>query len=381
MQKISIIITTKNSQQKIRACLEPILKQTYPMTEVLLLDGGSKDDTWNIALEYQKKVNHLVVHQIKQASKATLRNEGIKLATGEYVMFLEPEDILNIYAIEMLAKDLEDFDLILGGYKHPFYTVFFENKTYDFSNPKDFIAHEHQFFLSTKLTGALIRKSIAESISFKDIKLSALNYRFELSFHLNKVKTIYQLLLETKEYYSLFTTRRYWEKQESFWFYTKHYLTTYQHSYTKKQKSLDIPAKELVLSRMFDYIFWEFISYQARKTTVEALSMELYRILEDSTFKEYTTKYGSKGISFIPSSEDMKLANCILFANTIAYDIPEYVTSNPNCDIMNLFYLLFTKIFYRQVGMLNPTLYLDSFRDQLNLNEWEEAKFINGLDL
>ena len=105
---ISIIVPIYNSENYIKKCLDSILAQTYSNLEVILIDDGSTDNSYNICKDYQKKDNRIVLLQQKNAGVSRARNHGLEVAKGEYIGFVDSDDLLdeNWYVILDLIKNL-----------------------------------------------------------------------------------------------------------------------------------------------------------------------------------------------------------------------------------------------------------------------------------
>ena len=88
---VSVITATLNSSKYLREALNSILKQTYQNIEVLIIDGGSTDDTKEIANVFPK------VSFVMQNGKGLFDawNQGIQMCTGEFVAILDSDDIWN----------------------------------------------------------------------------------------------------------------------------------------------------------------------------------------------------------------------------------------------------------------------------------------------
>ena len=94
MKKISIIIPTYNSASTLRKVLESIFQQTYQNFEVIILDSYSKDNTMNIVKEFKsKKIKVIKISKNKKLSY--VRFVGIKKANGQYIAFLDSDDVWN----------------------------------------------------------------------------------------------------------------------------------------------------------------------------------------------------------------------------------------------------------------------------------------------
>jgi len=107
--KISIIVPVYNTENQIRYCLDSILNQTYKNLEIIVVDDGTKDNAGNIAEEYSKKDDRIIViHQENQGLSAA-RNTGLNAATGDYISFVDSDDVLKKdfyeYMIDVLKKE------------------------------------------------------------------------------------------------------------------------------------------------------------------------------------------------------------------------------------------------------------------------------------
>ena len=99
---ISIIVPIYNVQVYLRSCIESILSQTYLNLEIILVDDGSTDDCPAICEEYAQKDNRIVVVHKKNGGLSDARNEGLKISKGEYITFVDSDDLVSKYFIETL---------------------------------------------------------------------------------------------------------------------------------------------------------------------------------------------------------------------------------------------------------------------------------------
>lgn len=115
-KKVSVIIPAYNAEKYIIACLESVYHQTYKNIEVILVDDGSKDNTYTIASEYLYGKENSIVFKQENQGVCSARNKGIDLATGEYIMFLDSDDYMPDNAIESLYSDIvaTNADLAVG---------------------------------------------------------------------------------------------------------------------------------------------------------------------------------------------------------------------------------------------------------------------------
>lgn len=112
--KISFIVPMYNVEKYLPQCLDSILKQTISK-EIILIDDGSTDNTLDIALKYQKQHSEIQVLAQKNHGQSHARNQGIHLARGEYICFIDADDFLVGNLMPLFARILDnhqDVDLV-----------------------------------------------------------------------------------------------------------------------------------------------------------------------------------------------------------------------------------------------------------------------------
>lgn len=102
---VSIIIPIYNIQEYIKPCLESVLRQTHNDIEVILINDGSSDDSGSICDSYANQDDRVrVIHQNNLGVSAA-RNKGLAATTGEYIMFVDGDDMIDINMVAyMLDK-------------------------------------------------------------------------------------------------------------------------------------------------------------------------------------------------------------------------------------------------------------------------------------
>lgn len=116
-EKISIIIPVYKVEQYLEACVDSILKQTYHNLEVILVDDGSPDKCGEICDRYAAQDERVRVIHKANAGVARARNDGIEIATGDYISFIDSDDWIAENAYEVLYNGLKenDADCAVGG--------------------------------------------------------------------------------------------------------------------------------------------------------------------------------------------------------------------------------------------------------------------------
>lgn len=92
--EISFILPIYNVEKYLPAAIESILKQDISK-EIILVDDGSTDSSLAIAIDYAKKYSFIYVIHSKNKGVSSARNAGLRLAKGEFVMFVDADDTLN----------------------------------------------------------------------------------------------------------------------------------------------------------------------------------------------------------------------------------------------------------------------------------------------
>lgn len=104
--KCSIIVPVYKAEEFIARSIDSILQQTFPDWELLLIDDGSPDNSGIICDEYAAKDERIrVVHQ-KNSGVSTARNKGLDLINGDYVLFLDSDDWLDVNCIEYCINEM-----------------------------------------------------------------------------------------------------------------------------------------------------------------------------------------------------------------------------------------------------------------------------------
>lgn len=114
MPKISIILPVYNVEKYISQCIESILSQTLSDIEIICIDDCSTDNSSRIILDYADKDSRIKIFlQSKNKGQGVTRNIGLKLAQGEYTMFIDPDDWIEQDTCEIaynqIKKNNNDF--------------------------------------------------------------------------------------------------------------------------------------------------------------------------------------------------------------------------------------------------------------------------------
>lgn len=90
--QISIIVPVYNSEKYLEECIESVLNQSYKNIELILINDGSTDDSYNICKKYLKYDSRVKVIDKENQGVSIARNEGIRISTGKYIIFMDSDD-------------------------------------------------------------------------------------------------------------------------------------------------------------------------------------------------------------------------------------------------------------------------------------------------
>ena len=113
--KVSIIIPVYNVEKYLRACLDSICGQTLRDIEIICVNDGSTDNCGNILREYEENDNRITTISQENQGLSCARNAGVVKATGEYIYFMDSDDILDTEALKNLYTRavVDELDLLL----------------------------------------------------------------------------------------------------------------------------------------------------------------------------------------------------------------------------------------------------------------------------
>lgn len=109
MPKVSVIIPVYNVEKYLRECLDSVVNQTLQDIEIICVDDGSTDSSLKILEEYAQKDTRINIHSLcKSCSALIARKKGVLAANGEYILFLDADDYLELNACEELYNKIKE---------------------------------------------------------------------------------------------------------------------------------------------------------------------------------------------------------------------------------------------------------------------------------
>lgn len=204
MVKVSIGVPVYNVNDSLRACLDSILNQTYQDFEILLVDDGSIDGSYNICYEYAQKTDKIRYSHQNHQGEADTKNKILREADGEFITWIEATATIEPTYLEHLVKVQEESqaDIVITGFKE--YQN--QNLTQTVSLKPYFLKLEEQEFVKIDQFKALLL-FLSEWTSFfygwgKLISMRThLGVMYPKEFSNRDLATTYKLYLHTQNIY------------------------------------------------------------------------------------------------------------------------------------------------------------------------------------
>ena len=169
---ISIIVPVYNVENYLDACMRGIMNQTYSNIEIVLVDDGTTDNSGEMCDQYARLDGRIKVIHKENGGLSDARNKGIVQANGDYIMFIDSDDVVSYNLVEYLYKLVKDnsADIAICDTVHCYSNekvIFKEETNIKLFESEDAIAemlYQKSFLVSA--CGKLYRKEYFEEILF-----------------------------------------------------------------------------------------------------------------------------------------------------------------------------------------------------------------------
>lgn len=115
MPVLSIIIPIYNTANRIKRCIDCVLKQSMQDLELVLVDDGSIDDSYDICVEYAKYDKRIKLIKQENQGVSSARNTGLDNATGKFIFFFDSDDTMASNMAEDLIRLIDTHDIVISG--------------------------------------------------------------------------------------------------------------------------------------------------------------------------------------------------------------------------------------------------------------------------
>ncbi len=194
--KISVVIPVYNAEKYLEKCINSVIAQTYDNWEIVAVDDGSKDNSWEILQHYSKIDNRILVETKKNEGPGLTRNRGIEIASGDVIVFIDADDYIEpeyfSLLVEKMEKDKADVVFIDVIQESP------EGKVIKYEKMSSFEGLNKKDIIGCQMTGYLPWGGVRKAARTTLIKSNHLSYgsaaggeesifSFELLRHANKI--------------------------------------------------------------------------------------------------------------------------------------------------------------------------------------------------
>lgn len=206
---ISIILPAYNVEKYIEAAVTSILNQTYQNFEVIIVNDGSTDNTQKICEQLKEKdIRIILINQINLGS-GIARNSGLKVSNGEYIYFMDPDDVINSNLLEENLRIAEktNVEIVTFGYK----SIRWNGTINKIKSPVMYIKSKSEFenkFVELYKTGLLLavwNKLYKRSFLIENnLFFEPLSTGQDALFNLEAYKKEFHMYVNDKIYYNYF---------------------------------------------------------------------------------------------------------------------------------------------------------------------------------
>ena len=289
LPKYSFIVPVYNSECSIRTCIESILTQTVIAFEIIIVDDGSRDGSFQIIEQLAKEDSRITLISKKNGGVASARNEGVSRAVGDYILFVDSDDYLD-------RRFLETYDDLLHIYPDALIYQSFVSQYNDEALPE---VLPNQLYIKEEMPDCLILLETQRSLggacnkifNAKLIKDNEIRFNEQLHYGEDKIFTLQYLQFVDKIFLS---DKCYY-----------HYNRTTENSLSKQHHQ----SKELLIFSELEYkFFFELIKRYPSEELIKIINtryssfskyilLSMYR-MGDFSIKEDMVQLRKKIINF-----------------------------------------------------------------------------------
>ena len=192
---VSVIVPVYNGSKYIAGCITQVLRQTYKNIELIIINDGSVDNTMEIVNNFASNENRLIILSQENKGVSSARNTGLKRAKGDFITFVDVDDLIETNFIERLYFSFfDDIDIVVSKFtfedeeRRPIIrdttfldATFYIDVNYDFKEPFQQLSVAGVMFRSSILQGVLFDTELSigeDALFFNEILLKTNKLRF-----------------------------------------------------------------------------------------------------------------------------------------------------------------------------------------------------------
>ncbi len=113
---VSVIVPVYNAASYLNRCVDSLLGQTYKNVEVILVDDGSGDNSYEICKDYSAKYNNITALHKENGGISDARNAGMVHASGNLIMFVDSDDCVDSRMVEICVDNIDKYSADIVGF-------------------------------------------------------------------------------------------------------------------------------------------------------------------------------------------------------------------------------------------------------------------------
>lgn len=178
--KFSIIVPVYNTEKFVGDCIDSVLNQTYDDFELVLVDDGSTDKSSDVCKKYAAADERVLFFRKENSGQIKTRCYGISKSHGDYIVFLDSDDILDCNALRVIAQKISVYrcDMVIYTYEH----FFGKPQIYETGKSKDtIISNKKELYIkifSSEYYNSLCIKAIKRDFLRSDGYSALKNVRY-----------------------------------------------------------------------------------------------------------------------------------------------------------------------------------------------------------
>lgn len=197
---VSILIPAYNAERYLNQCLDSIIYQTYRNLQIIVIDDGSKDNTWKICQEYLAKDKRLEIYHQTNCGVAKTRNHLLQKVNGDYVLFVDADDWMEPDMIDYLvSKNASNYyDVITCGCvtnNHLEPSILTVEETW---NQEKYV---YEYLRHTVISGSLWNKLIRAELLSNESFREDVSYGEDALFIWHVIQKVDTVLVSNKQLY------------------------------------------------------------------------------------------------------------------------------------------------------------------------------------
>ncbi|MBQ1655309.1 MAG: glycosyltransferase family 2 protein, partial [Bacteroidales bacterium] len=105
---ISVIVPVYNAEQYLDSCIRSIVNQTFKDIEIILIDDGSSDNSYDIMMNWSMKDSRIKIYRQRNNGVTSARRNGVEQASSKWITFVDADDVLPSDALTQMISYVKD---------------------------------------------------------------------------------------------------------------------------------------------------------------------------------------------------------------------------------------------------------------------------------